>query len=65
MTARRVINWVFSLSAGLVGTAITIALFDTTLDKFSIANAILVFLAISTITFIWLDFILKTDYLKN
>jgi hypothetical protein len=65
MTARRVINWVFSLSAGLVGTVITIALFGTTLDKFSIANAILVFLSISAISFIWLDFILKTDYLKN
>ncbi|MGD2057526.1 MAG: hypothetical protein PVF85_00490 [Anaerolineales bacterium] len=65
MTARRVINWVFSLSAGLIGTVITIQLFNTTLDKFSIANAILVFLSISAIAFIWLDFILRTNYLKN
>ena len=65
MTARRVINWVVSLSVGLITTVITIYLIDTTLDKFSLGNAIMVFLSTSAIVFIWLDFILKTNYLRD
>jgi hypothetical protein len=65
MTARRVINWVISLSVGLISTVVTIQLFGTTLEKFSLGNAILVFLSSAAIVFIWLDFILKTDYLRN
>ncbi|MDF1499341.1 MAG: hypothetical protein P1P76_02590 [Anaerolineales bacterium] len=65
MTARRVINWVVSLSAGLISTVVIIQLFNTTLDKFTLGNAIMVFLSIAAIVFIWLDFILRTDYLRN
>jgi hypothetical protein len=65
MTVRRVINWVVTLSVGLFATIITIRIFDTTLERFSLGNAILVFLSIAAIVFIWLDFILKTDYLRN
>lgn len=65
MAARRVINWAVSLSAGLISTIITIQLFGTTLEKFTIGNAILVFLSTAAIVFIWLDFILKTNYLRN
>ncbi len=65
MTARRVINWVVSLSVGLITTFITIRLFETTLDKFSLGNAIMIFLSTSAIVFVWLDFILKTNYLRN
>ncbi|MGD2162452.1 MAG: hypothetical protein PVG04_05130 [Anaerolineales bacterium] len=65
MTVRRVINWVVTLSVGFFATIITIRLFDTTLERFSLGNAILVFLSIAAIVFIWLDFILKTDYLRN
>jgi hypothetical protein len=65
MAVRRVINWVVSLSVGLVSTIIIIRLFDTTLEKFALGNAIMVFLSVAAIVFIWLDFILKTDYLRN
>ncbi|MGD8732026.1 MAG: hypothetical protein PVH92_09105 [Anaerolineales bacterium] len=65
MTVRRVINWVVTLSVGFFATIITIRIFDTTLERFSLGNAILVFLSIAAIVFIWLDFILKTDYLRN
>jgi hypothetical protein len=65
MTARRVINWVVSLSVGLISTLVILQLFDTTLEKFSMGNAIMVFLSTAAIAFIWLDFILKTDYLRN
>jgi hypothetical protein len=65
MTVRRVINWVVSLSVGLIATIVTIRLFDTTLEKFALGNAILIFLSVAAIVFIWLDFILKTDYLRN
>ncbi len=65
MTVRRVINWVVSLSAGLITTFVVIRLFDTTLDKFSLMNAILIFVSTAAIVFIWLDFILQTKYLRN
>lgn len=65
MAVRRVINWVVSLSAGLITTVVTIYLFDTTLDKFTLGNAVMIFLSSAAIVFIWLDFILKTDYLRS
>jgi hypothetical protein len=65
MAARRVINWVISLSVGLISTIVIIQLFDTSLDKFTLGNAVLVFLSTAGIAFIWLDFILRTNYLRN
>ena len=65
MAARRVINWVTSLSVGLISTIVIIQLFNTTLEKFTLGNAIMVFLSTAAIVFIWLDFILKTNYLRS
>jgi hypothetical protein len=65
MTARRVINWVISISAGLISTIIVLQLFGTTLGKFSLGNALMVFIATGAIVFVWLDWILKTDYLRH
>ena len=65
MTARRSIVWIISLSFGLISSIAVIFLFDTTIEKFSIGNALLVFLSTAGLAFIWLDFILRTEYLKS
>lgn len=65
MTARRAIVWTTSIIVGLISTIITIAAFNTTLDKFTVGNAILVFISVGSIVFIWLDYILRTQYLRS
>jgi len=65
MTARRAIVWATSIIVGFISTIITIVAFNTTLDKFTVGNAILVFASIGSIVFIWLDYILRTQYLRS
>jgi hypothetical protein len=65
MTVRRIAVWIASAAAGAAATVGTIYAFNTTLEKFALSNAILVFLSIGAFTFIWADFLLKTDYLKR
>jgi hypothetical protein len=65
MTARRVIVWAISILFGLVASVGTIMAFGTTLEKFTLGNAILVFASSGSIVFIWLDYIFKTDYLRS
>ncbi|MGA9532370.1 MAG: hypothetical protein WBR18_06605 [Anaerolineales bacterium] len=65
MTVRRSIVWVISVVFGVAVTYGTIAFFGTTLARFSISNALLVFFSIGSLAFIWLDFILRTQYLHN
>ncbi|HMK07952.1 MAG TPA: hypothetical protein VK449_02875 [Anaerolineales bacterium] len=65
MLARRVILWVASAIFGLVCAAGVLFAFHTTLEKFSIMNAFLVFTAFSALAFIWLDWILQTRYLRS
>jgi len=65
MAARRAIVWSLSIIVGIISTVITILVFNTTLDKFTIGNAILVFASTGSIVFIWLDYILRTEYLRS
>ncbi len=65
MTARRTIVWTVSTIVGLAGTVATIAAFQTTLVKFSYGGALTLFLSLGAFVFIWLDWILQTDYLKH
>ena len=66
MKTRRTILWIISIATGLIASYGTVfILFNTTLDKFSVSNAVLVFLSIGALAFIWLDFILQTKYLKS
>jgi hypothetical protein len=65
MTARRVIVWGASALFGLVSAAGVILAFQTTLDKFSTVNAFLVFASFAALAFIWLDWILHTQYLRS
>jgi hypothetical protein len=65
MIARRVIVWILSTLAGAASVAGTLLVFGTTLEKFSFTNALLVFVSIGSLAFIWLDFVLRTQYLRS
>jgi hypothetical protein len=65
MSVRRTIVWILSAGAGALSVAGVLVVFGTTLTKFSMTNALLVFLSIGSLVFIWLDFILRTQYLRN
>jgi len=75
MMTKRLVVWAGSVAFGLVSTAIVIfpdiqlgpiAIgFGTTIEKFAYSNVLLLFLAMGSIAFIWLDYLLKTDYLKR
>jgi hypothetical protein len=65
MNVRRAIVWMASLTFGLVSAAGVIVAFQTTLEKFSVVNAFLVFASFTALAFIWLDWILHTQYLRS
>jgi hypothetical protein len=65
MTIRRIIVWVASIIFGVATTLGILFFFDTTVKKFLPGNTVLVFFAAGSLAFIWLDYILKTDYLRN
>jgi len=65
MTVRRTIVWIASTIAGAASLVAVLLVFGTTLEKFSVANALLVFLSIGSLVFIWLDFIFRTQYLRS
>jgi hypothetical protein len=65
MSIRRTIVWIVSALTGAAAVGGVLIAFSTTLAKFSTANALLVFLSIGSLAFIWLDFILRTQYLRS
>jgi hypothetical protein len=65
MTARRVLVWSASILFGLMSATGVLLAFQTTLDKFSVVNAFLVFASFAALAFIWLDWILHTQYLRS
>jgi hypothetical protein len=65
MIARRVIVWIASIVFGLASAAGVVLAFQTTLEKFSVVNAFLVFISFAALAFIWLDWILHTQYLRS
>lgn len=65
MKTRRTIVWLLALLVGALSSVATILLFGTTLERFTLINAVLVFLGIGSIAFIWLDWILRTRYLES
>ncbi len=66
MQSKRVILWVLS---ALFGAAVTAGIiyvgFATTPERFAYSNVLLLFLSFGAVAFIWLDYLLKTDYLKS
>jgi hypothetical protein len=65
MNARRFLVWVVSLVFGVASAAGVILAFGTTLERFSVVNGFLVTVAMGAVAFIWLDYFLKTNYLRN
>lgn len=65
MNTRRTIVWLLALLFGAVSSVATILLFGTTLERFTLINAVLVFLGMGSIAFIWLDWILRTRFLES
>ena len=65
MGTRRTIVWIISLLSGLIATVGVIFIFQTTIDKFTVGNAILVFCAAGGLAFVWLDYVLRTEYLRS
>lgn len=65
LNLRRWIVWSISAVTGLLATVGVILVFQTTLDKFSVSNALLIFASFGSLAFIWLDLILQTNYLRR
>lgn len=65
MVVRRMVVWVISLGFGAACVFGALTLFNTTFEKFALSNALLVFLSMGALAFIWLDFIFRTDYLRS
>ena len=65
LNLRRWIVWTISVVTGLVATVAVILAFQTTIDKFSVSNALLIFVSFGSLAFIWLDLILQTNYLRR
>lgn len=65
MNTRRALVWLISAASGLAAVFAALAIFHTTLDRFSLGNAALVFAGIGGLAFIWLDFLFKTEFLRH
>jgi hypothetical protein len=65
LTVRRALVWALSALLGLLGTAGILAAFATTLQRYSYGNAVLTFLSIAALAFIWLDYGLRAQYLRS
>ena len=65
MNVRRVVVWLVSVGFGAACVLGALRLFDTTLEKFALSNALLVFLSMGALAFIWLDFVFRTNYLRS
>lgn len=65
MKLRRVTVWLFSAAFGLASVLGALRLFDTTVEKFAFSNALLIFLSMGALAFIWLDFLFRTEYLRS
>lgn len=59
------IVWALAALFGVISVVVTILLFGTTLQRFSYVNALLVFLGMGSIAFIWLDWVLRTRFLQT
>ncbi|MFV1858300.1 MAG: hypothetical protein ACC647_03010 [Anaerolineales bacterium] len=71
MKTRRIVLWIVAIGFGLVSTAGTIIIFGSDLNRFWTNFLfkgdlpLLLFIGYLSLAFIWLDLILKTQYLKN
>jgi hypothetical protein len=67
---RRAIVWVISVVFGFIASAGAIVYFHSNLAEFTVGLfpgdlPLVLILAFASLAFIWLDFILKTEYLRS
>lgn len=66
MQIKRIIVVVVSLILGVLVTGAVIYLgFGTTPERFAYSNVVLLTISIAGIAFIWLDYLLGTQFLKS
>lgn len=65
MKLRRAGLWLCSVAFGLASVLGALRLFDTSLERFALPNALLIFLSMGALAFIWLDFVFRTNYLRS
>ena len=65
MTVRRAAVWLVSVAFGVASVFGALRLFDTSLERFALSNAVLIFLSMGALAFVWLDFLFRTDYLRS
>jgi hypothetical protein len=65
MNIRRAIVWGISIIFGAISAVGVLLVFNTTIEKFSITGLVLIFLSLGSLAFIWLDYFLRTDYLRT
>lgn len=65
MNIRRAIVWGISIVFGAVSAAGVLLAFNTSVEKFSFMGLLLIFLSLGSFAFIWLDYFLRTDYLRT
>jgi hypothetical protein len=65
MSTRRILVWALSALFGVAATFGVIRAFGTTIEHFSFTSAALVVVSMASLAFIWLDYFLKTQYLRS
>jgi len=70
MNIRRTIVWVISAIFGIIAAAGVIVVFRSNLTEFTVGLfpgdlPLVLLLSFASLAFIWLDFILRTEYLRS
>jgi hypothetical protein len=65
MAIRRTIVWIMSTITGAILASGTIMIFNNSLNDLSFGSTLLIFISFSSLAFLWLDYIFKTEYLHT
>jgi hypothetical protein len=65
VSGRRAVVWLVSAGFGAACVLAALRLFETTLVKFALSKAVLIFLSMGALAFSWLDFVIRTKCLRS
>jgi len=65
MATRRTIVWILSTILGAILASGTIMIFNKSLNNLSFGSTLLIFISFTSLAFLWLDYFLKTEYLRT
>lgn len=63
--SRRAIVWVVSITASILLSLGTVAVFNTTFEKYGVINMFVLGVGYFGVLWVWLDYFLKTDMLPH